>query len=167
MSLDDDVVAELEVVAHRELDVLEELGVLPHPLEDEGGERRPDPNPAVDALAEGGLVEALPEPEQGLDPLKLLLVGGGVVFGLEGNVGGVEGERGHGGALGELLEARPVEDLGEDLPHQQAPVGGGVGKALGELAEEAGERLFGLGGHLPRQEPGHGIILPAAPRARN
>jgi len=58
--VDDDVVAELEVVTHRELDVLEELGVFTHALEDERGERRPDLDPGVDALAEGGEVEALP-----------------------------------------------------------------------------------------------------------
>nr|WP_253715947.1 hypothetical protein [Thermus scotoductus] len=89
VAVDHHVVPQLQVVPHGKLHVLEELGVFPHPLEDEGGKGPANGHPRVHGLADGGEVQDLPEPEEGFDLLELLLVGGGVVLRFKGDALGV------------------------------------------------------------------------------
>ncbi len=61
-AVDHHVVARFDVVADRDLDVLEDLEVLPCAPKDALGNHPPDPQAAMDALAQGRHVQALPEP---------------------------------------------------------------------------------------------------------
>ena len=104
MAVHHHVVAALDVVAERELHVLERLEPLAAALEDVRREQPPEPHAELDVLpARGEPVERVPEPEQRLHALELLVVDVGVVLRLERDVARVErGER----------EARAERNLG-------------------------------------------------------
>ena len=86
-----DVVAHLEVVAVGELDELEALEVAAAAGEEMLRQQPAEPHAQVHVLpAERRAVEAVPEPEQRLDPGEALWVDVGVVLGLEGDVARVE-----------------------------------------------------------------------------
>ncbi len=80
MAVHHDVVTDLEVVPERELDVIKALEIASAALEDVRGEGSPKTHSKSYVIAKRGFVEQLPEPEERLDLVVLVLIDLGVVF---------------------------------------------------------------------------------------
>src|SRR6266576_1813814 len=85
--MDDDVVADFQVVAKRELNIVEGFEVLSASLEDVARQQPAQLHAEPHVLTAGrGAVERIPQPEQRLYTLKALLIAVGVILGLERDV---------------------------------------------------------------------------------
>jgi len=155
--VDDDVVFEGEVVAEGELDAVVNLDVGADAFEDVLAEHgaKAEAEPVV--KGDGGAVEHAPEPDEGLDEGVAFCVDVAVVFGLEGDVGGIEREledvEGQLGGEGEVetsamgaAEHELVEIVADDFAAQGDVLV--AGKLVVEGADPAVEDFFGFAGRL-------------------
>ncbi len=160
--MDDDVIAHLELVAVRELDVLEALEVLADAREDERRQDATELDRHVDILpAHRQPVERIPEPEQRLHARELRLVHVGVILGLQRDIARIAGIERHAGGergIGDALAPAPLTRIGqleERVADDQVPVGVRRAEALVEIGEPRVAQLACTGRKFDLHERQH------------